>query len=88
MWAKSRPPSCTFFLNPEPVDPRIGDLTHFLASVLYPYEDGRYSWSDRHVDLRAWLAKPPDSDLSAWALEKLSVIMESITVDQSAVVGS
>jgi hypothetical protein len=61
----------TFFIEPEPTDPRLADGAHFLASVLYPYEEGRYSWEDRHVDLRAWLRTAPASDSMAWAVEKL-----------------
>jgi len=66
----------TFFLNPDPEDPRLGDKAHFLASILYPYEEGRYSWEDRHVDLCAWLNREPDDDISAWALVKLCSVVE------------
>lgn len=31
----------TFFVSPEPTNPRAADYKHFLASVLYPYEAGR-----------------------------------------------
>ncbi|HEX7153556.1 MAG TPA: hypothetical protein VF618_18860 [Thermoanaerobaculia bacterium] len=70
------PPSiCTFFVHPKPADPRLADLAHFLASVLYPYENGRYSWGDRHVDLRAWQAAEPPSETAAWAIEKLREVL-------------
>mgnify|MGYP006136915341 CR=1 FL=1 len=54
---------------------RAADRAHFLASVLYPYEQGRYSWEDRHVDLHAWLAAEPETDLAAWALDKLRAVL-------------
>jgi hypothetical protein len=67
----------TFFLtNPDPADPRIADRAHFLASVLYPYEEGRYSWADRHVDLRSWLNCEPVTDASAWGLDKLRIVLD------------
>ena len=68
----------TFFFDPQPADPRLVDRAHFLASVLYPYEQGRYSWEDRHVDLGAWLAGDPDSDVSAWALGKLRTVLREL----------
>jgi hypothetical protein len=68
----------TFFLDPEPDDPRLGDRAHFLASVLYSYEEGRYSWGDRHVALEAWLDAKPDSDLAAWALDKLRLVLGNL----------
>ena len=61
----------TFILADEPGDPRQADRAHFLASVLYPYDTGRYSWADRHIDLRDWLGREPADDVSAWALDKL-----------------
>ena len=68
----------TFFLDPEPADPRLGDLAHFLASVLYRYEEGRYSWEDRHVDLEGWVNDTPDSDLSVWAVDKLRSVLADL----------
>ena len=65
----------TFFVHPEPDDPRLADRVHFLASVLYPYEEGRYSWEDRHVDLQRWMEQEPASDAGRWAVEKLSRVM-------------
>lgn len=65
----------TFFLQPSFADPREADRAHFLASVLYPYEQGRYSWEDRHVDLQAWLGREPDTDLAEWALNKLRTFL-------------
>lgn len=72
-----KPPAIrTFFLsNPELKDSRLADRAHFLASVLYPYEEGRYSWSDRRFDLTSWLDTVPDSDTSAWALDKLGSLL-------------
>lgn len=75
---EERPSICTFFLDPNPSDPRIADRAHFLASVLYPYEEGRYSWEDRHVDLGAWLDREPDTESSAWALEKLRDVLRAV----------
>lgn len=72
---EERPAVRTFFIAPDPADPRVADRAHFLASVLYPYEEGRYSWEDRHVDLQAWLAREPDSEISAWALERLRQVL-------------
>lgn len=37
------PPIRTFLLDDEPEDVYAADRAHFLASVLYPYEAGRYS---------------------------------------------
>ena len=68
----------TFFVSPEPTNPRAADYTHFLASVLYPYEAGRYSWEDRHVDLLHLLDRQPDTEISAWALDKLRIVMRSL----------
>lgn len=70
------PPVRTFFVRSEPPDPFASDRAHFLASVLYPYEQGRYSWSDRHVDLRAWLKREPDDEISAWALDRLPAVLK------------
>jgi hypothetical protein len=64
-----------FFADPEPSDPIKTDRAHFLASVLYAYEEGRYSWADRHVDLRAWLDCKAGNDVSAWAIEKLRMVL-------------
>jgi hypothetical protein len=61
----------TFFVDPAPVDPRTADRTHFLASVLYPYEQGRYSWEDRQVSMEALLRVRPDNEASKWALARL-----------------
>jgi hypothetical protein len=71
------PPVRTFFIDSEPDDPRAADRAHFLASVLYPYEEGRYSWEDRYVNLRAWLRQEPDDEVSAWALERLRGILDA-----------
>lgn len=80
------PPSIrTFFLHPEPADPCLADRAHFLASVLYPYEQGRYSWEDRHVDLATWLDREPESETAAWALDRLRTVLQdaSVTFDRS-----
>ena len=65
----------TFFLHPEPEDPRRADQAHFLASVLYPYESGRYSWEDRHVDVQDLLALKLDTAVADWALQKLRAVL-------------
>lgn len=71
----------TFFLDPDPRDPRLGDRAHFLASVLYPYELGRYSWSDRHVDLYAHLERQPKNDHEAWALAHLESLLAQVAAN-------
>ncbi|MFI1154681.1 hypothetical protein [Streptomyces sp. NPDC020817] len=68
------PPIRTFFVTPEPSDPRRSDLAHFLVSVLYPYAQGRDGWADRHVDLRVCLEHEPGDEAEAWALERLGVL--------------
>lgn len=68
----------TFFIEPLPKDPRAADRLHFLASVLFPYEAGRYSWSDRHVDLIALTKETPDTDHARWAHRKLRLEMKNL----------
>lgn len=71
-----RPPDMrTFFLeNFDSNDPCVTDQAHFLVSVLFPYEVGRHSWEDRHVDVARLIDREPDSDISAWAIEKLHAV--------------
>lgn len=70
------PPIRTFFIAPEPEDPRRSDLAHFLVSVLYPYDQGGKSWANRRVDLRACLEREPADDAEAWALERLRALLD------------
>jgi|SRR5215213_10103968 len=64
-------PMRTFLINPLPKDLCIVDRAHFLASVVFPYENGGHSLSDRRVDLRAWMNQKPETDIAAWAVDKL-----------------
>jgi hypothetical protein len=70
----------TFVLDPHPTDPCVADRAHFLASVLFRYEGGRYSWEDRHVSLHAWLDLDPETDIAAWAVEKLRSLAVTIGI--------
>ncbi|GEB54875.1 hypothetical protein GCM10017674_17860 [Streptomyces gardneri] len=70
------PPIRTFFISPEPEDPRRSDLAHFLVSVLYPYDQAGKTWTNRRVDLRACLEREPADDAEAWALERLRVLLD------------
>lgn len=67
-------PFRTFFVEPEPDDPCLGDKVHFLASVVYPYRSGRYDWQDRQSTLSALLTREAEDDASAWALERLRAL--------------
>ncbi|UQX04554.1 hypothetical protein [Streptomyces sp. RerS4] len=71
------PPIRTFFVTPEPDDPRRSDLAHFLVSVLHPYDRPGNGWADRHVDLRACLERDPGDDAEAWALARLSALLDA-----------
>ncbi|MEV6332082.1 hypothetical protein [Streptomyces sp. NPDC051909] len=72
------PPIRTFFISPEPEDPRHSDLAHFLVSVLYPYDQAGKSWANRRVDLHACLEREPADDAEAWALERLRVLLDEV----------
>lgn len=72
------PTSYTFRIDPFPTDPCSADRAHFLASLLFPYEAGRYSWSDRRVDLRDWVNREPQTEIEAWALNKLQFVMREL----------
>jgi hypothetical protein len=65
------PPVRTFLLEDEPDDPFAADRAHFLASVLFPYEAGRYSWNDRRVSLTKLRLRPAQNDVTRWALARL-----------------
>ncbi|HEX6372892.1 MAG TPA: hypothetical protein VF006_28475 [Longimicrobium sp.] len=62
----------------QPGDPRTTDRLHFLASILYPYQSGRYSWKDRHVQLLPWLNRTPDTDVTAWAVARLLAMVRDV----------
>ncbi|MER5712742.1 hypothetical protein [Streptomyces sp. NPDC002122] len=72
------PPIRTFFISPEPEDPRRSDLAHFLVSVLYPYDQAGKSWANRRVDLRACLEREPADEAEAWAQERLRVLLDEV----------
>ena len=81
------PPIRTFLLNPEPLDPVLADQAHFLASVLFPYEEGRYSWGDRRVNLRDWLQDPPEETAACqWARQKLQSMLPRIAGTAKALI--
>jgi hypothetical protein len=84
----ARPPTRTFFLQPEPDDPFACDQAHFLVSVLYRYETGRYDWEDRHVSLAGLLNREPDDAPSAWALDRLKRLVGPHLAGNSARPGS
>jgi hypothetical protein len=67
-----------YFFTPDLPDPCDADRAHFLASVLYRYEEGRYSWEDRHVDLRVWLTNEPETDFAEWAVDKLGGVLAGL----------
>jgi aminoglycoside phosphotransferase (APT) family kinase protein len=65
-------PIRTFDIKPEFSDVCTADLAHFLASVLYPYdEDDRDGREGRNFDLRIWAARDSETAIAAWAREKL-----------------
>jgi hypothetical protein len=68
-------PIRTFVIDPDPDDQRIGDKAHFLASILYPYETGRYSWRDRHLNLTAMAERDAWDEASGWALDRLRALL-------------
>ncbi|MFE1547760.1 hypothetical protein [Streptomyces sp. NPDC058718] len=70
------PPIRTFFITPEPEDPRRSDFAHFLVSVLYPYDQAGKSWANRRVDVRSCLEREPADEAEAWALERLRVLLD------------
>ena len=71
------PPMRTFIIDPLPEDPCIVDRAHFLASVVFPYEDAAHSLSDRRVDLHAWMNQKPGTEIAAWAIDKLRCLFTS-----------
>jgi hypothetical protein len=66
------PPVRTFFLDTQRPGTAAHDRAHFLASVLFPYEAGRYSWSDRQVSLTHLAMEAPDDAITAWARDRLA----------------
>ena len=70
-------PIRTFNIKPGLADVCAADLAHFLASVLYPYdgEDREIPW-DTNFDLRTWAARDPDTEIAAWAREKLLKLLD------------
>lgn len=67
----------TFVLDPSPNDPRQADLTHFLISVLYPYEEKGRNWEHRFVDPHAYLDVEVHSPGTEWAREKLRSLLRA-----------
>jgi hypothetical protein len=69
-------PIRTFDIKPEFSDVCTADLAHFLASVLYPYdEDDHGGREGRNFDLRTWVAKDSETATVAWAREKLRKLL-------------
>ncbi|HYY56146.1 MAG TPA: hypothetical protein VE842_02385, partial [Pyrinomonadaceae bacterium] len=71
-------PMLTYLIDPHPLDPLVADRAHFLASVLFPYEAGRHSWADRHIDLRACASRKPQTEIEAWCIDKLQSVMRDL----------
>ncbi len=67
-------PIQTFVLDPRSDDPCVADKQHFLASVLYDYDAGRYSWADRHLRVSELLARDPRDEPEAWAIARLRAL--------------
>jgi len=72
------PPMLTFIIDPHPLDPRLADRAHFLASVLFCYEEGRRSTADRQVALRACVRHRPRDEAEAWAVGKLRRVLREL----------
>jgi hypothetical protein len=66
----------TFLLEPELEDRLVADKAHFLASILFPYEEGRYAREDRVVDVHAWLERTPGDEVATWAQDRLRALYE------------
>jgi len=74
-------PIRTFHIKPQFSDFRAADLAHFLASVLYtPDEADSEGPHDKSFDLRTWADRDSETEIAAWAREKLRKLL-----DQSAV---
>jgi hypothetical protein len=70
-------PIRTFHIKPQFSDARAADLAHFLASVLYtPDEADREGPHDKSFDLRAWADNDSETDIAAWAREKLRKLLD------------
>ena len=70
-------PIRTFNIKPELADVCASDLAHFLASVLYPYDEGsREVPRDTNFDLRIWAARNSETEIAAWAHEKLQKLLD------------
>jgi hypothetical protein len=70
-------PIRTFNLKPELSDVRTADLGHFLASVLYTYdEENREGPWDSTFDLRTWVERDSETEIAAWAREKLRKLLD------------
>lgn len=81
------PPVRTFLLDDEPEDPFAADRAHFLASVLFPYEAGRYSWHDRQVSLTQLRLRPAEDDVTQWALDRLDAEPATANIARTAASG-
>lgn len=64
-------PVRTFSLKPEPTDICTADRAHFLASVLYDYDQYREDPWDRNFDLQTWADRDSQTEISSWASAKL-----------------
>ncbi len=65
----------TFDTKPASAEPRLSDQLHFLASVVYPYESGKYSWQDRFVDLESLRRTRGETPAARWAIAKLNRVL-------------
>ena len=74
-------PIRTFHIKPQFSDVRAADLAHFLASVLYtPDEADREGPHDKSFDLRTWADRVSETEIAAWAREKLRKLLDQSTV--------
>lgn len=72
----SRPLSMrTFRLEPEPSDICTADRAHFLASVLFAYNNDREGDPSRDFNVEGWLEKEPKTDIEAWAHQRLQKLL-------------
>jgi hypothetical protein len=70
-------PIRTFNIKPGLADVCAADLAHFLASVLYAYdEEDREDPRDTNFDLRIWAARNSENEIAAWAHEKLQKLLD------------
>jgi hypothetical protein len=70
-------PIRTFHLRPQFPDVRTADFAHFVASVLYtPDEADHEGPHDKSFDLRTWADRDSETEIVAWAREKLRKLLD------------